>query len=111
MPQGVGKIRIRLPKKIAKGEVIPIKALITHPMDTGLVKDKKTGEQIPAYYINDVDVYYGSELVIHADWTIAVSANPFMACYVKADKEAPLKVVWKDNKGGVYQQTVQIKPE
>ena len=111
MPRGVGKIRIRLPKTIAKDEVIPIKALITHPMDTGLVKDKETGNIIPAFYINDVSVYYGGELVSHADWSIAVSANPFMTCYVKADKEAPLKIVWKDNKGGVYEQTMQIKPE
>ncbi len=111
MPKGVGKIRIRLPKHIARGEVIPVKALVTHPMETGLRKDKKTKKKIPAYYINDVSVYYGGELVTHADWTIAVSANPFMTCYVKADKAAPLKIVWKDIKGGVYEKTVQIKPE
>jgi len=111
MPKGVGKIRIRLPKHIVKGAVIPVKALVTHPMETGLRKDKETKKKIPAYYINDVSVYYGGELVMHADWTIAVSANPFMTCYVKADKAAPLKIVWKDIKGGVYEKTVQIKPE
>jgi sulfur-oxidizing protein SoxZ len=110
MPRGIGKIRVRLPRTIHKGQVIAIKTLITHPMETGNRKNKKTKKKIPAYYINDVNAYYGDELVMHSDWTTAVSANPFMTFYLKADKEAPLKIVWKDIKGGVYQKTVQIAP-
>ncbi|GBD98916.1 sulfur oxidation protein SoxZ [bacterium BMS3Abin07] len=111
MPKGIGRIKIRVPRNITKGAVIPIKALITHPMETGFRKNKKTGKKIPAYYINDVNVYYGDKLITHCDWTIAVSANPFMSFYIKADKAAPLKMVWKDIKGGVYEKTVQIQPK
>jgi len=111
MPKGIGKIKIRLPRSIAKGEVIAVKALITHPMETGFRKNKKTGKKIPPYYINDVNVYYGDQLITHSDWTIAVSTNPFISFYVKADKSAPLKIVWKDNKGGVYEKTVQVAPK
>ena len=111
MPQGIGKIKIRLPRTVHKGQVIAVKTLITHPMETGLRTDKKTKKKIPAYYINDVSVYYGDKLITHADWTIAVSTNPFMTFYLKADKNAPLKIVWKDIKGGVYQKTVQITPQ
>lgn len=110
MPKGVGKIKIRLPRTVNKGQVVAVKALITHPMETGFRKNKKTKKKIPAYYINDVSVYYGDELVTHSDWTIAVSTNPFMTFYIKADKVAPLKIVWKDIKGGVYEKTVQITP-
>ena len=91
----IGRIKIRVPHSITKGDIIPVKVLVTHPMETGLRKDKKTKELIPAYYINDV----------------AVSANPFMTFYVKADKSAPLKIVYKDIKGGVYEKTVQISPQ
>lgn len=105
----IGKIRIKIPQVIKKGDVIPVKALITHPMETGLRKDK--GKLIPAYYINDVKVYYGNDLINSMEWSIAVSADPFMTFYVKADKAAPLKIVYKDNEGGVYESTVQIKPE
>ena len=111
MPQGIGKIKIRVPRTIHKGEIIVVKALITHPMETGLRTDKKTQKKIPAYYIDDVNVYYGDQLITHADWTIAVSTNPFMSFHLKADKAAPLKIVWKDNKGGVYEKTVQIAPQ
>jgi sulfur-oxidizing protein SoxZ len=37
-----------------KDGVTTIKALISHPMDTGLVKDKKTGKVIPAHFIQEV---------------------------------------------------------
>ncbi len=110
MPQGIGKIKIRLPRTVRKGQIITVKTLIMHPMETGLRKNKKTKKKIPAYYINDVSVYYGDQLITHEKWTIAVSTNPFMSFDLKVDKAAPLKVVWKDIKGGVYQKTVQIEP-
>lgn len=111
MPQGIGRVKIRLPRTIHKGQVIAVKTLITHPMETGFRKDKKTKQKVPAFYIDDVSVYYGGTLISRAKWTIAVSANPFMSFYIKADKEAPLKIVWKDIKGGVYEKTVQVKPQ
>ncbi|MDA8214630.1 MAG: thiosulfate oxidation carrier complex protein SoxZ [Nitrospiraceae bacterium] len=106
----IGKIRIKLPTSIKKDEVIPVKALITHPMETGMRKDK-AGKPIPEHFINDVKVYYGNDLVTSMEWTIAVSADPFMTFYVKADKAAPLKIVYKDNKGGTFENTVQINPQ
>ncbi len=106
----VGKIKIRVPNAIKKGDVIPVQVLVSHPMETGMRKNKD-GSVIPAYYINDVDVFYGTDRITHCDWTIAVSANPFMTFYVKADKAAPLKIVYKDIKGGVYEQAVQISPQ
>ncbi len=111
MPQGIGKIKIRLPRTIRKGQVVAVKTLITHPMETGYRTDKETKKKIPAFYINDVSVYYGNDLISRADWTMAVSTNPFMTFYLKADKTAPLKIVWKDIKGGVYEKTVQIQPQ
>ncbi|GBE13127.1 sulfur oxidation protein SoxZ [bacterium BMS3Bbin14] len=110
MPQGIGKIKIRLPRTVRKGQIITVKTLIIHPMETGLRKNKKTKKKIPAYYINDVSVYYGDQLITHENWSIAVSANPFMSFDLKVDKAAPLKIVWKDIKGGIYQKTVQIEP-
>ncbi len=106
----IGKIRIKLPTSIKKDEVIPVKALITHPMETGMRKDK-AGKPIPEHFINDVKVYYGNDLVTSMEWTIAVSADPFMTFYVKADKAAPLKIVYKDNKGGIFENTIQINPQ
>ncbi len=111
MSKGIGRIKVRIPHTIKKGAVIPVKAIITHPMETGLRKNKKTGKKIPAYYINEVKVYYGDDLVSSSEWTIAVSTNPLMSFYIKADKAAPLKIIWSDIKGEHFEKTVQINPQ
>lgn len=111
MQEGIGEVRIRIPRIISKGEIIRVQALIKHPMETGLREDKKTKEVIPAHYIHDISIYYGETMITHCDWTIAISADPLITFYLKADRSAPLKIIWKDNKGGVYQETVQINPQ
>ena len=46
------KPRVKVPKKAAAGEIVEIKALISHPMHTGRAKNKKTGKKIPRKIIN-----------------------------------------------------------
>ena len=107
----IGKIMIKVPSAIKKGDVIPVKAMVVHPMETGQRKDSKTGNLIPEHYINDVKVYYGSDMVTSMEWGIAVSTNPFITFYLRADKAAPLKVMYKDNKGATFEKTVQVNPQ
>jgi len=46
------KPRVKVPKSAKVGDVIEIKTLISHKMETGNRKDKKTGEKIPRLIIN-----------------------------------------------------------
>ena len=102
-----GDARIRIPERIARGELITVNAIIVHPMDTGFFRTAE-GQPIPAYFIRDVVVTYGAEQVARFEWTSGVSKDPIVSFTLKADKEAPLAMVWSDNKGGVYRQTVNI---
>ena len=102
-------IKVR-PRRYKKGDLVRIDSVIMHPMNTGLQKNKKTGKIIPADYINSVEVYYDGEKITWMELTQSVSANPFLSFYLKADKEAPLKIVWKDITGDVTEKTIQIKP-
>ncbi|HEV08787.1 MAG TPA: thiosulfate oxidation carrier complex protein SoxZ [Sulfurihydrogenibium azorense] len=97
------------PKDYKKGDLIRVDSVIMHPMDTGLVKDKESGKYIAAHYITNVEVYYGDEKITWMDLYGSVSANPFISFYVKATKTAPLKIVWKDNKGEVTEKVIDIK--
>ncbi|MGC9121005.1 MAG: thiosulfate oxidation carrier complex protein SoxZ [Sulfurihydrogenibium sp.] len=97
------------PKDYKKGDLIRVDSVIMHPMDTGLVKDKESGKYIAAHYITNVEVYYGDEKITWMDVYVSVSANPFISFYVKATKTAPLKIVWKDNKGEVTEKVIDIK--
>ncbi|NPA52837.1 MAG: thiosulfate oxidation carrier complex protein SoxZ [Aquificae bacterium] len=97
------------PRRYKKGDIVTVATVIMHPMETGMRKDKKTGKVIPAHYITDVEVYYAGEKVTYMKTTSGLSANPFIAFNIKVDKEAPLKIVWKDNTGDVTEKVVKIK--
>jgi len=106
MPE-TGKAKIVIPARIAKGDVIHVQAIIQHPMDTGFFRNANA-EIIPPYFINRVVVAYGAVEVAQFEWTSGISKDPIVGFTLKADREAPLAMTWKDNKGGVYQTSVDI---
>ena len=90
-------IRIRAK---ASGGAVTVKALITHPMETGMRKDKKTGDKIPAHYIKEVKCEHGGKTVVNAQWGPAVSKNPYLSfAFTGAKKGDSVKLTWVDNKG------------
>jgi sulfur-oxidizing protein SoxZ len=104
---GIGDARIRVPDRIARGDTIVVNSIISHPMDTGFFR-RVDGTPIPAYFIKDVVVSYGGDPVARFQWTSGISRDPVISFTLKADKEAPLEMVWSDNKGGVFRQSVDI---
>jgi sulfur-oxidizing protein SoxZ len=102
-----GEARIRVPDRIARGEIIIVNAIVSHPMDTGFFRTAQ-GEPIPAYFIKDVVVTYGDEEVARFQWTSGISRDPVISFTLRADREAPLTMVWSDNKGGVFKQSANI---
>lgn len=107
MASAPGEARIRVPSRIARGEIITVNAIVSHPMDTGFFRTPE-GAPIPAYFIKDVVVTYGDEEVARFEWTSGVSRDPVISFTLRADREAPLSMVWTDNKGGVFRQSVNI---
>ncbi|WP_455235151.1 thiosulfate oxidation carrier complex protein SoxZ [Thiogranum longum] len=83
-----------------EGDVTTVKALIKHPMDTGLSKDKKTGKVIPAKFIQEVNCDHNGTNVMNALWGPAISKNPYLSFKFKGAKKGDtLKISWVDNKG------------
>jgi sulfur-oxidizing protein SoxZ len=96
----MAKKQIRIRAKM-KGDVAEVKALMSHPMETGLRKDKKTGKKIPAHFIKEVICEYKGKNVLVASWGVAISKNPYLSFKFKgAAKGETVKVSWTDNKGG-----------
>jgi sulfur-oxidizing protein SoxZ len=82
------------------GDTAIVKALISHPMHTGQQKDKKTGELIPAHFIQEVKCEHGGKTVLTALWGAAVSKNPYLSFKFKGAKDGDkIKLSWVDNKG------------
>ncbi|MEO5377029.1 MAG: thiosulfate oxidation carrier complex protein SoxZ [Magnetococcus sp. DMHC-6] len=108
----IGEPKVRGPQgPTKKGEIAQIKTLIKHPMESGLRKDKESGELIPAHFIQEISAEYGGSVVMKAMLTGAVSKNPFFSFNILADKTGPLTVTWKDNKGQEWKDSVEIKVE
>ena len=94
----------------AKGGVTTLKALITHPMETGLRKNKKTGKKIPAHFIQKLTVEHSGKSVLDADWGPAISANPYLSIKFKgAAKGDSVKISWSDNTGKSDSHTVKVR--
>ena len=90
--------------------VTTIKALISHPMDTGLVKDKKTGQTIPAHFIQEVVCKHKDTTVMTANWGAAISKNPYLSFkFSGAAAGDTVSLSWVDNKGEKDSADVTIK--
>ena len=95
----MAKKSIRIRAKM-KGDVTEVKALMSHSMETGLRKDKKTGKKIPAHFIQEVMCDHNGKNVMVANWSVAVSKNPYLSFKFKgAAKGDTVKISWNDNKG------------
>ena len=87
-----------------------VKALISHPMETGMRKDKKTNKMIPAHFIQEVSCTANGKKVLNANWGTAVSKNPYISFKLTgANKGDQLVLSWKDNLGNTDSQTSVIK--
>ena len=78
-----------------------VKAIIFHPMETGLRKDKATGKVIPGQYITEVKCEHNGKSVLTCLWGPGVSKNPFVSFRFSGAKTGDkLKISWVDNTGG-----------
>jgi len=93
--------RVRVPANAKKGELIEIKTLISHEMESGQRKDS-AGKTIPRQIINKFTASFNGKVVFEADWYTAVSANPYQSFFYKASESGEFKFVWKDDNGSDY---------
>ena len=92
------------------GDETTVKCLMSHPMETGMRKDSKTGELVPAHFIEEVVCKHKDEVVLTANWSGGVSKNPYLSFKFKGGVEGdPITVTWTDNKGETQSASDQIK--
>jgi sulfur-oxidizing protein SoxZ len=100
--------RVRLPPNIKKGDVIEVKTLVTHAMESGQRKDA-SGQVIPRKILNKFVCLYNGKEVFRADLAAAISANPFITFFLVASESGSLKFTWTDDDGSTIEQTEEIK--
>ncbi len=100
--------RVRVPPKAKKGEVIEIRAVITHPMESGQ-RVNETGQRIARKIINRFVCSYNGVEVFAGDWFPAITANPYLSFHTVATESGTLTFAWVDDDGQVYSASAPIE--
>jgi len=106
MASGV-KPRVKVPKSADAGEVITIKTLISHKMESGQRKNKD-GSVIPRSIINRFTCEFNGEMVIDVTLEPAISTNPYFEFEAKVPEAGDFTFTWYDDDGDVYTETKSI---
>ena len=104
------KPRVKVPKSASAGEVITIKTLISHPMESGQRKDSD-GNPIPRQIINKFTCEYNGQTVFSCDIEPAVSANPYLQFSVKVPESGEFEFIWVDDDNKTYSTKSKITVE
>jgi len=102
------KPRVKVPKTAAVGEVVTIKTLISHKMESGQRKDKD-GSLIPRSIINRFTCDFNGVNVIDVAIEPAVSTKPYFEFDAKVDAAGEFKFTWYDDDGAIYEDAKPIK--
>jgi sulfur-oxidizing protein SoxZ len=93
------KPRIKLDKKEAKkGDMVEVKALVQHIMESGQRKDAE-GKTIPRKILNKFTCTVNGKQVFSADFEPAISANPYIQFKFRAQESGPVVLTWTDDDG------------
>ena len=101
------KPRVKVPKTASAGEVITIKTLISHKMESGQRKDSD-GNIIPRSIINRFTCDFNGANVIDVTLEPAISTNPYFEFEAKVDAAGEFKFTWYDDDGSVYEDAKSI---
>jgi len=104
------KPRIKLDKKEAKkGDLVEVKALVSHVMETGLRKDAD-GNVIPRKILNKFICMVAGKQVFAADFETSISANPYIQFKFRAEESGSVVLTWVDDDGStiVGQESITV---
>lgn len=103
----MSKPRVKVKDTVKAGEIVEVKTLLNHPMETGLRKDKD-GNPVPKDMIESFSATFAGREVFRVALNTGVSANPYLAFYFKADSSGDLVMTWTDTAGKAFTDTRPI---
>ena len=100
-------IRMSAPKTASKGEVIELKSLIQHDMESGYRLGSR-GEVIPRKILQKFECLYNGDVIFEAEFHRGVAANPFLTFYTKATETGTLTFKYTEETGTVFEDKIEI---
>ncbi len=85
--------RIAIPAEAQLDEIVEIKTLITHPMETGFRPDA-LGRPIPRNILTRFECRFEGELVFAAEFNTGVAANPYLSFFARVPRSGTFEFLW-----------------
>ena len=104
----LGAARVRVPERARRGEVIEIRAMVEHPMESGFRLDN-VGKPIARHIVTAFTCEYDGREVFRATLHPAVSTNPYFLFYARATRSGDLLFTWKDDRGATATHRAHIE--
>jgi sulfur-oxidizing protein SoxZ len=89
---------INVPAKAKRGEIIEIKTLMSHIMETGY-RRTADGAVVPRDIITSFACRYNGEEIFRADLFPAIAANPFTTFFTVATESGKFEFEWIGDRG------------
>ena len=98
---------IKVPAKAKRGEVIEIRTLLSHIMETGF-RHTTTGALVPCDIVTELTCLYNGKEIFRAELYPAVAANPFVTFYTVATESGTIEFRWTGDNGFVEKTSAKI---
>ena len=93
--------RVRMPATAKAGEIIEVKTLISHEMESGQRKDA-AGATVPRKIIKEFSASFNGKPILKTEWHPAISANPYLSFFVRVPETGTFTFSWLDDDGSIY---------
>jgi sulfur-oxidizing protein SoxZ len=104
----MARILLNVPKTASRGEVIEIKTLIAHPMESGY-RTGTNGRLIPQDIITLFVCRFEGEEIFRAELSPAIAANPFLSFFAKVGRSGKFTFEWRGDDGFVAEDSAEIQ--
>ena len=101
-------IRLSVPTTAKRGDVIELKAMIQHDMESGYRRDQY-GRPIARDILKHFECLYNGEIVFRAEFFPGVAANPFLSFHTTASESGTLVFRWIDQSGQTWEEQAQLE--
>ena len=97
MSANLSNPRIRAPRSARAGEVVEIRTLMEHPMETGLRQEG--GRSVPRDMLTRMAVRMNGETVLEAEFRNGTATNPFHVFFLRIERASEMEFTWMDEAG------------
>jgi sulfur-oxidizing protein SoxZ len=106
----MARVLISVPPRARRGDIIEIKTLISHPMESGY-RVGTNGSLIPRDIIRLFTCAYNGEEIFRAELSPAIAANPFLSFFMMATESGTITFRWTGDNGFEATETAAITVE